>query len=156
MTTDDSIYRRLQIQLDRYPIGFPATASGVEIAILKYFFSPLEAGIALCLSLRSIRASTVRKRLRKEFGVVFSYQETAAALDADERRVLYDAIRETVSATVALGGRDSERDRYNQPGCYHRILDSTAVGQPCSVCGAAIEKIQFLGGSVYFCPRCQT
>ncbi|MDD4242328.1 MAG: 4Fe-4S binding protein [Smithellaceae bacterium] len=82
MTTDDSIYRRLQIQLDRYPIGFPATASGVEIAILKYFFSPLEAGIALCLSLRSIRASTVRKRLRKEFGVVFSYQETAAALDA--------------------------------------------------------------------------
>jgi len=82
LTTDDSIYRRLQIQLDRYPIGFPATASGVEIAILKYFFSPLEAGIALCLSLRSIRASTVRKRLRKEFGVVFSYQETAAALDA--------------------------------------------------------------------------
>ncbi|MBP7341851.1 MAG: hypothetical protein KA957_06000 [Syntrophaceae bacterium] len=82
MTTDDSIYRRLQIQLDRYPIGFPATASGVEIAILKYFFSPLEAGIALCLSLRSIRTSTVRKRLRKEFGVVFSYQETAAALDA--------------------------------------------------------------------------
>lgn len=80
----------------------------------------------------------------------------ARLVDADERRVLYDAIRETVSAAVALGGRDSERDLYNQPGCYHRILDSTAVGQPCSVCGAAIEKIQFLGGSAYFCPCCQT
>ena len=36
---DDGIYRQLQIQLDRYPIGYPATKSGVEIDLLKYFFT---------------------------------------------------------------------------------------------------------------------
>ena len=40
MSTDSQIYRQLQIQLDKYPIGYPATQSGVEIDILKYFFYP--------------------------------------------------------------------------------------------------------------------
>jgi formamidopyrimidine-DNA glycosylase len=79
------------------------------------------------------------------------------ALDTTEaeRRALYEAIRETLNQAVALGGRDSERDLYNQPGGYKRILDSTAVGQPCRECGTPIVKIQYLGGAAYFCPKCQ-
>ncbi len=64
---DDQIYRQLQIQLDKYPIGYPATKSGVEIDILKYFFTPLQARIALCLTLRSIPVSPIHKRFRKRF-----------------------------------------------------------------------------------------
>ncbi|MEN6638870.1 MAG: 4Fe-4S binding protein [Smithella sp.] len=81
MPTDDSIYRQLQIQLDQYPIGYPATKSGVEIDILKYFFTPLQAKIALCLTLRSIPVSPVRKRLKKKFGSELSSDELSAMLE---------------------------------------------------------------------------
>ncbi|MEE9911012.1 MAG: 4Fe-4S binding protein [Deltaproteobacteria bacterium] len=79
---DDQIYRQLQVQLDRYPIGYPATKSGVEIDLLKYFFAPDEARIALCLTLRSIRADAVRKRLKTKFNIEMPRDELSARLDA--------------------------------------------------------------------------
>jgi len=42
---NEEIYRKVQTQLDRYSIGFPATESGVEIAILKLLFSEEEAAL---------------------------------------------------------------------------------------------------------------
>jgi len=47
--TGEQIYRNLQLHLDNFPIGFPATESGVEIEILKFFFTPLEAMIGYCI-----------------------------------------------------------------------------------------------------------
>ncbi len=79
--TDDQVYRQLQVQLDQYPIGYPATKSGVEIDILKYFFTPLQAKIALCLTLRSIPVSPIRKRLKNKFHVELSHDDLAAMLD---------------------------------------------------------------------------
>jgi len=73
-----------------------------------------------------------------------------------EKLVLYDAIKVTLKQAVELGGRDTERNLYNRPGGYRRILDSRSAGQPCPECGTPIEKIQYLGGASYFCPRCQT
>jgi formamidopyrimidine-DNA glycosylase len=60
-----------------------------------------------------------------------------------------------LTQAVALGGRDSERDLFNQPGGYQRLLYSKLVGEPCSVCGTPIEKIRYLGGACYYCPSCQ-
>ena len=74
----------------------------------------------------------------------------------EERQVLYEALRRVLREAVDLGGRDSERDLYNQPGDYVRLMDSKTVGQPCPVCGAPIEKISYLGGACYLCPQCQT
>jgi hypothetical protein len=37
------IYRKLQQQLDHYSMGFPETASGIEIKILQYLFTEQEA-----------------------------------------------------------------------------------------------------------------
>jgi Pyruvate/2-oxoacid:ferredoxin oxidoreductase delta subunit len=48
MTED--IYRSLQIKLDQYSLGFPATASGIELKILRYLFSQEDAEIFLALS----------------------------------------------------------------------------------------------------------
>jgi len=79
----------------------------------------------------------------------------AIDVTAEERRTLYQAIRETLRQAVDLGGRDSERDLYNRPGGYRRILDSKSVGQPCPECGTPIEKVSYLGGAAYFCPGCQ-
>ncbi len=49
-STDDDLYRRLQQHLDRMPVGFPPTASGVELRILRRLFSPEDAELALDLS----------------------------------------------------------------------------------------------------------
>ena len=75
------IYRQLQIQLDKYPIGYPATQSGVEIDILKYFFTPLQAKIALCLTLRSIPVAKIRKRIKEKFNIELSHDDLSAMLD---------------------------------------------------------------------------
>lgn len=76
-------------------------------------------------------------------------------LGGKERRKLYDAIELTVAEAIAAGGRNDENDLFGRPGGYIRLLDSKAAGQPCSTCGTAIEKIQYLGGACYFCPHCQ-
>lgn len=51
MENEKDIYRKLQEHLDKLPVGFPPTATGVEIRILKRFFAPIEAEIAIRLSL---------------------------------------------------------------------------------------------------------
>jgi electron transport complex protein RnfB len=47
MTED--VYTRLRKHLDRFPLGFPSTASGVEIKILEKLFTPVQAETALLL-----------------------------------------------------------------------------------------------------------
>ena len=79
----------------------------------------------------------------------------AADLTGRERHALHAAIRAVLRRAVKRGGRDSERDLYNRPGDYQRILHSKIVGRPCPECGTPIEKIQYLGGASYFCPGCQ-
>ena len=46
------IYKKLSQKLDSLPIGFPPTESGVELKILKHWFTPQMAEIALNLSSR--------------------------------------------------------------------------------------------------------
>jgi formamidopyrimidine-DNA glycosylase len=78
------------------------------------------------------------------------------ALDARQIRTLYLAIRSTVDQAVRLGGRNDEYDLFDHSGGYIRLMDKNAAGRPCPECGRTIEKIQYLGGACYFCPRCQT
>ena len=50
MDEQNSIYRDLQQHLDKGPVGYPATESGVDIRLLRHLFTPEEARIATCLS----------------------------------------------------------------------------------------------------------
>lgn len=59
----NDVYKRLAKHLDDLPAGFPATDSGVELKILKRFFSPEEAEIAMRLTMRPEPASTIAERL---------------------------------------------------------------------------------------------
>jgi formamidopyrimidine-DNA glycosylase len=77
-------------------------------------------------------------------------------LDAGDRASLYHAIRDTIEEAVDLGGRDTERTLFGEPGGYVPLLDKRAKGQPCTRCETPIEKIQYLGGSCYLCPTCQS
>jgi ferredoxin len=65
MTSED-LYRKLQQHLDRMPVGFPATKSGVEIKILKQLFTPEEAEVALALGVLPESARTIHKRIESQ------------------------------------------------------------------------------------------
>jgi Pyruvate/2-oxoacid:ferredoxin oxidoreductase delta subunit len=57
------VYRRLQRSLDELPVGYPATASGVELRILERLFTPEEAEVALSLSAVPEPAEKIAHRL---------------------------------------------------------------------------------------------
>lgn len=50
MEDGSDVYRKLRAHLDVMPVGFPATASGVELRILRRLFNEEEAEAALFLS----------------------------------------------------------------------------------------------------------
>ncbi len=56
------VYQRLASHLDNLPGGFPSTANGVEIRILRRLFSPAEAELALHVSLIPERARVIARR----------------------------------------------------------------------------------------------
>jgi len=76
-------------------------------------------------------------------------------LSINERQSLYSAIQETMAEAIKLGGREDERDLFDQPGGYTRLMSNQSVGQPCPDCGTLIQKISYLGGACYLCPTCQ-
>lgn len=80
MAEDKKIYRELQLHLDKFPIGYPATESGVELKLLELLFNPLEAKIALCLSLTTSTVETVQKRLNKKFNINLPVEELSETL----------------------------------------------------------------------------
>jgi electron transport complex protein RnfB len=65
MEKEVKVYSKLQKYLDRMPISYPATESGVEIRILKHLFTPEEAEIALQLSMIPEPIERIHKRLKK-------------------------------------------------------------------------------------------
>ena len=63
MSDESPVYRRLQRHLDEMPVGFPATASGVEIRILEQLFTREEAEAALGLSAVPQRLDAILPRV---------------------------------------------------------------------------------------------
>jgi formamidopyrimidine-DNA glycosylase len=76
-------------------------------------------------------------------------------LDREDRERLRAGIVTTVREAIAGNGRDTEKDLHGAPGSYVPLLDRRATGTPCPQCDTPIEKISYLGGSCYLCPRCQ-
>jgi len=77
-------------------------------------------------------------------------------LSVTDQRILFDSIKNTLSEMTAKGGRDTENDLSGRPGGYRTKLSKNTVGRPCSVCGTSIKKEAYLGGSIYYCARCQS
>jgi Pyruvate/2-oxoacid:ferredoxin oxidoreductase delta subunit len=59
----DEIYRRLAARLDEFPQGYPATETGVELAILRKIFTPDEAALACALPRLPQSAEAIARRL---------------------------------------------------------------------------------------------
>lgn len=65
MAEKSDIYRELQKHLDKMPVGYPATESGVEIRILKHLFSPEQAELALYLTYQPLPLKKIYRRAKK-------------------------------------------------------------------------------------------
>jgi Formamidopyrimidine-DNA glycosylase len=76
-------------------------------------------------------------------------------LGDEEIKLLFEVLKYRLSEMERLGGRDTERDLFGNPGNYKTLMSKNAVGKPCTRCGASIQKSAYLGGSVYWCPVCQ-
>ena len=68
---------------------------------------------------------------------------------------LYETVVDTIGKMTAAGGRNAEKDLYGEKGGYQTLLSKMTVGKPCKYCGNIIQKANYLGGTVYFCPGCQ-
>lgn len=76
-------------------------------------------------------------------------------LTSGERRKVFDAVQETLERMTSAKGRNTEKDFFGNKGGYQSMLCKNTVGKPCPYCGSEIQKANYLGGTVYFCPCCQ-
>ena len=84
----------------------------------------------------------------------------ASNLSAAAAKRLHTAIIEVMTRAVEMGGSTLSDNSYQQPSgesgyfqLEHHAYDRT--GQPCSRCGANIEKYTLAGRGTHFCPDCQ-
>lgn len=82
-------------------------------------------------------------------------QSHVGALSSADMDTLYGTLKSTLAQMTALGGRDTEKDLFGNPGGYQTLLSSKTLSLPCPKCGGEITRKAFLGGNIYFCPRCQ-
>lgn len=60
------IYIKLKEHLDKLPVGFPSTKSGVELKILKNLFTPQQAKMAMKLDFIAKPLKKIHRKLRNE------------------------------------------------------------------------------------------
>jgi Fe-S-cluster-containing hydrogenase component 2 len=89
----DVLYRKLQQHLDRMPVPFPATESGVEIRILRQLFTPGEAELALQASAIPEPAAVIHRRVKPRM-----------ALDSVKARLEQMAAKGIILRMQAPGG----------------------------------------------------
>ena len=78
-----------------------------------------------------------------------------AALGRDEYKRMYAAIKKVLPAVISAGGRDTEKDIFGNFGGYATKAGKNTLGKPCERCGEIIVKESYMGGVIYYCPKCQ-
>ena len=82
-------------------------------------------------------------------------KKKVSTLSGEDREVLFNSLKSTLSAMAAMGGRDTEMDLFGRAGRYKTVLCNHALKGPCLACGTSIKKEAYLGGSIYYCETCQ-
>jgi len=111
------VYRKLQEHIDRMPVGFPATESGVEIRFLKRLFTEEEAEAALLLSalpepLEKIFARSPKGRwARESFEALLDGLVEKGAIMGGRSAASRDGTKRYSRAMLALGMYEMQVDR---------------------------------------------
>ncbi|NCU25866.1 endonuclease VIII [Candidatus Nomurabacteria bacterium] len=76
-------------------------------------------------------------------------------LSESEQRHLLKVIVDVLRRMTEQGGRDTEKDIFGVPGGYKTVMSKNTMTTGCPLCSGEIKKEAYLGGSVYYCPKCQ-
>jgi len=76
-------------------------------------------------------------------------------LSEKERQGLYLSVRAVLKEMTDKGGRDTEKDLFGKQGGYDTKVSKNTAGHPCHNCDSSIIKENYMGGSIYYCPKCQ-
>ena len=76
-------------------------------------------------------------------------------MSKQESQQLFQAIQSILGEMIEQGGRDTEKNIFGYFGGYRTRLSKKTLHQPCPRCQTPIEKANYLGGTIYFCPQCQ-
>jgi len=79
----------------------------------------------------------------------------ASKLTDEEVENLFNVIKDISDTVMLSGGKQGDIDLFGQTGTYEYSMNLKAVGKPCPVCGATIEKANAFFSSIFFCPSCQ-
>jgi len=80
MNKSEDVYRKLAREIDKMPVPFTETASGVELKILKHLFTPQEAEVALNLNIVPETLDRIHKRAKKN-GIDLTEKALEVVLD---------------------------------------------------------------------------
>lgn len=78
-----------------------------------------------------------------------------ASLGTKDKERLFESVKKTLAQITVLGGRDTEKDLFGRNGGYRTLMSTGTYAAGCPVCGGAVVKEAYMGGSVYYCPVCQ-
>ena len=101
MDTTEEIYAQLRAHLDVMPVAFPRSESGIEITILKRFYSVDEARVALGLSILPETPKRIHRRISRNGG----------QLSLDEVRVHLEQLVEKKVINSEIVGRFGKQQR---------------------------------------------
>ena len=76
-------------------------------------------------------------------------------LSKEDYHDLFVSVKTTLANMTKLGGRDTEKDIFGNPGRYRTVLSNKTKDNPCIMCGGMIICEAYLGGKIYYCPQCQ-
>jgi formamidopyrimidine-DNA glycosylase len=89
----------------------------------------------------------------------------AGSMHQEDARRLFDAARRTLTRWIDELRHEFELDR-DGPGRFPKVGEITAFrpgfavhgrfGQPCPICGTAVQRIVRAENEINYCPRCQT
>lgn len=137
------------------PLGDRFTAAGLRAQLERHPRAPIKGVIldqSVVAGVGNIYANEALHLAR------IHPARPAGSLTAVEARRLHRAIRRILALAVETGA--TSRVEYTDhgqaaTGYLARARVFQREGQPCSVCGTAIERIRVVGRATDICPRCQ-
>jgi len=82
-------------------------------------------------------------------------KKKANTLSGKDRQALFSSVKTTIATMASKGGRDTELNLFGHPGGYRTILCKNTVNKLCTLCGTTIKKETYMGGTIYYCEKCQ-
>ncbi|MHA1669328.1 MAG: 4Fe-4S ferredoxin, partial [Promethearchaeota archaeon] len=119
-----SVYRKLQQNLDKLPISYPATESGVEIRILKHLFSPEWALIASKLGSKPITLKDIYSKVEKDGIPLEEVEKALDEMDAEGlifrlvRKINDEDVKSYVSLPFMLGFYEFQMNKFTKEFIY--------------------------------------